>query len=271
MKYSLNNNEAISSLKQLRDRIIECAESKAEFDKAAEELKKAESRQPVAVNVFDQEHKQAYVISHIGEEPVKPKGIIKLAVPIYRAKKKAYEKEYEEYIAEYNKCISAYYEEYEEQRSKLQSEECSVIEYEIQAAAQQYDSAEENYKYHCQELDADLTVSEKLKKIEVVDALIGYFQDQRADNLKEAINLFYEEEHRRKLEEFAQEQVRLSAEAAEFARQAAESAEDAAQSAEEAISRVDSAMERANEAYERAEEAYNEAQNAYWAASSTDD
>ena len=50
---------------------------------------------------------------------------------------------------------------------------------------------------------------------------------------------YYEEEHRKKLENFAQEQVRLTSEAEEYARQAAASAEEAASSAAEAIDQAE--------------------------------
>ena len=105
----------------------------------------------------------------------------------------------------------------------------------------------------------------------IVATLIEYFQDHRADCIKDAVNLYYEEEHRKKLEAFAEEQVRLTAEAAEQARLAAISASDAADSAEEALRRVDEAMRKAEEAYDRANEAYSEAQSAYWAATSNND
>ena len=267
----METNEAMSALKLLKDRIINCDSVKAEYEKASKRLKEAESQQPTAVNDFDRNHKQEYVISQIGEEPIEPKGIIKLAVPVYLSKKKAFEREYAEYRIKYKTCVSEYYEKYADQRSKLEAEERSKILCNIHIATQRYESAKEKYAAAKKELDADTTVSEKLKRVDVVDALIVYFQDQRADNLKEAINLYYEEEHRRRLEEFAQEQVRLTAEATELARQAAESAAEAASSADEAISEAERAMSRANEAYERADEAYSEAESAYWAASSKDD
>ncbi len=262
----MDNKEALSSLLTLRERIQKTDLAKAEFEASTEALKKAEIRQPRAVNEFDQKTKNAYVISHIGEEPSKPKGIIKLAYPVYRAKKKEFEKKYAEYRIRYDECVAAYYEEYSDQRNKLESEERSEIAYNIQTARQLYNVAKERFETASQELNSDKTLSDKLKRVDVVDELIEIFQDQRADSIKEAVNLFFEEEHRRRLEEYAQEQVRLTSEATEFARQAAESAEEAASRADEAIRQVENAIDRANEAYEKAEEAYSEAQNAYLAA-----
>ncbi|HCI83089.1 MAG TPA: hypothetical protein DHV79_00365 [Lachnospiraceae bacterium] len=184
---------------------------------------------------------------------------------------KEYEKEYSLYTSKLDKCVASYYEEYADKRKKLESEEQAEIAYKLQCAQNQYNIIQERVSLLHNEINENTILSEKMKKKKSVDTLIEYFQDQRADSIKEAVNLYFEEEHRRRLEEFAQEQVRLTAEAAEQARQAAESAEEAAASADEAISRVDSALERANEAYEKAEEAYSEAQNAYYAATTNND
>ena len=88
-------------------------------------------------------------------------------------------------------------------------------------------------------------------------------QDKRADNLKEAINLYHEEQHRSRIEEFAEEQLRLTEEAAQSSNEAAKYAREAAESAEEAIDRADGAYRRADEAYEKADDAYDKAEEAY--------
>lgn len=155
-----------------------------------------------------------------------------------------------------------YYAEFNDAREKLESEEKAAIALEIQLAEADVGKANEVYQVAATILSDNDIVSDKLKDTDVVHALIEYFQDQRADSIKEAVNLYYEEEHRKRLEAFAKEQVRLTAEATEQARLAAISADEAAESAEEAIHRADDAIRKAEEAYDRADEAYNEAQNA---------
>lgn len=145
------------------------------------------------------------------------------------------------------------------------------LAFEIQLAEDALNRATEIYQSAATLLSENEVLSEKLKDASIVATLIEYFQDQRADCIKDAVNLYYEEEHRKRLEAFAEEQVRLTAEATEQARLAAISASDAADSAEEALRRVDEAMRKAEEAYDCANEAYSEAQSAYWAATSNND
>lgn len=106
-----------------------------------------------------------------------------------------------------------------------------------------------NHDMVAKELQANTLLSDKLKNEDAVLCLIEYFQDNRANSLEDAINLYFEEQHRSKLENFMQQQIQLTAEAAESARLAAESAREAAELAQEAI-------DRANEAYGRADDAY---------------
>lgn len=253
----MENNEVLSALQLLNDRIQKENDTKAEAELAAEALRIARERQPVAVSDFDRRNKQAYVDSHIGREPVKPRGLGK----IFRSKMKAYEREFAEYKAKHDECVKAYYQEYAEKRRELESNEQSAIAHDINFAKWQYDLAVGRHKEARRELASDETLSENLKKMEIVDALITFVRDRRADSVKEAVNLYYEEGHRRRLEELAREQVRTTSEALSLAREATERAD-------EAIQRVYEAMRRADAAYEKAEQACGEAQNAYRAATS---
>ena len=280
----MNNIEALSALQLLKDKIQNYNLMKEKMEQAAEQLKAAESRQPKAVLDFDLEHERPFIISQIGEAPVKPTGIIKLAVPLYLKRIKAYEQESADYTAKYEEYKKVYQQKYADQRSRLEKEEAHEILFDIQIAKHEFEYSKTQLETYKHEIESSTIVSEKFKNIEAIDTLISYLREQRADNLKEAMNLYYEEEHRRKLEELAQEQLRLTAEATEMARQAAKSAKEAAESAEkaadsaeeaeenaeEAISQANRAMERADEAYEKAEEAYNEAQDAHYAGSSYD-
>ena len=102
----MDRNEIFSALQSLKELIQQYEAAFQELQKYSDLLKKAESRQPVAVSDFDKKNKRAYILSHIGPEPTKPKGIIQLAVPIYRSKMKAYKKEYADYKAKYDECAA---------------------------------------------------------------------------------------------------------------------------------------------------------------------
>ena len=267
----MDRNECIRILKDLLAQIENFSSAASGLDDAKTKLNALRTKSPSAVRDFDSTKKKSFIESKAGHEPTKPKGAIKLAVPIYLSKKKAYEKEYADYMERYKKAEKEYYAEFKDAREKLESEEKAAIAFEIQLAEDALNRATEIYQSAATLLSENEVLSEKLKDASIVATLIEYFQDQRADCIKEAVNLYYEEEHRKRLEAFAEEQVRLTAEATEQARLAAISASDAADSAEEALRRVDEAMRKAEEAYDRANEAYSEAQSAYWAATSNND
>lgn len=267
----MDRNECIRILNDLLAQIESCASAASNLDDAKTKLNALRSKSPSAVRDFDSTQKKAFIEAKVGQEPTKPKGAIMLAVPVYLSKKKAYEKAHADYMERYKKAEMEYYTEFKDTREKLESEEKAAIAFDIQQAEDALNGATEIYRSAVTLLRENEVLSDKLKDASVVATLIEYFQDQRADCIKDAVNLYYEEEHRKRLEAFAEEQVRLTAEAAEQARHAATSASEAADSAEEAIRRVDEAMRKSEEAYERANEAYDEAQSAYFAATSRND
>ena len=154
-----------------------------------------------------------------------------------------------------------YYSEYADIRTKIEEEEQLNVENRIKTA----EKAHKEKKHICDCLDAEINsvdfLSAKFKTQAIVQELLDYFLDDRVDTIREAINLHFEELHRRKLEEFAEQQVRLTEEAADSAREAADSAREAAESASVAIVRAEEAIQIAEDAYDRANEAYDEAQN----------
>lgn len=263
----MDSQEILQALKELRDKIhrFEIINSELENNLAA--LNRARARQPRAVGDFDSYNKDLYILDRIGKAPEKPKGIVKLAIPVYRSKMKAYEKEYAEYKARYNSCERDYYNEYAQKRHELEIEEKKAIENGIHQAEKNFEETKLRFSSAEKELHEDNILNEKYKRLDIVDQLIGYFEDERVDSIPNALNLYYEDEHRKTLERLAKEQLKLTQEAKEYARQAAESAEEAASCAESARSRAEEAYSRAEEAYSRAEEAYDQAQSAYWTAS----
>ena len=231
----MDSMEILQALKELRDKIhrFEIINSELENNLAA--LNRAKARQPRAVGDFDSYNKDLYIHDRIGQAPEKPKGIVKLAIPVYRSKMKVYEKEYAEYKARYNSCERDYYNEYAQKRHELEIEEKKAIENGIHQAEKSFESTKLRFSSAEKELHEDTVLNEKYKKLDIVDQLIGYFEDERVDSIPNALNLYYEDEH--------------------------------ASCAESARSRAEEAYSRAEEAYSRAEEAYDQAQSAYWTAS----
>ncbi len=256
----MDRNKELAALRQLREKIKEYNLAEAEVEKAAEALLTAETREPTAVSEFDRAHKETYVISQIGRAPLRPRE--KIEVTVVDRTRKRYEKDFADYKKKYNRFSEAYYEDYAEQRRKLEAEEQKDIATEILQSKKQYEEARTKADRAKEAVDEDDSLGRRMKDIETVDALIGYVEDRRADTVKEAVNLYYEDDHRRRLEEYAKEQVRITKEASAFARAAAQSAEKAAASAVKAAERADEAVDQAKIAAERADEAFKTAAKA---------
>ncbi len=264
----MDRNEELAALRLLRERIRAYDRAREETEKAAETLRKAERRKPTAVEDFDRAHKETYVISQIGRAPLRPRETVEVTV-VDRTRKR-FERDFADYKKKYERFSDAYFEDYAEQRRKLEEEELAQITEGVEKSKQEYEETlarEESVK---QALDADDTLGGDFKTLDTVDVLIGYLQDRRADTVKEAMNLYFTEEHRRRLEKLAQEQIRITEEAKEIAREAAVSAEKAARSALKAAQRADesvaqakNAMDKAEEALKRAQEAFEEADSVY--------
>lgn len=256
----MDRNEELAALRLLRERIRACDRAREETEQAAERLRKAETRRPVAVEDFDRAHKETYVISQIGRAPVRPRETVEVTV-VDRTRKR-FEKDFADYKKKYERFSEAYYEDYAEQRGKLEEEEQARIAEGVENSKQEYEEILAREESAKQVLDADDTLGDDFKTLDTVDVLIGYIQDRRADSVKEAMNLYFTEEHRRRLEELAKEQIRITEEAKAIAREAALSAENAAKSALKAAQRADEAVEQAKRATEKAEEAMKKAQDA---------
>lgn len=251
----------LQALYDLRSRILEYNSAVSDKDEATENLKKAQSQIPTAIKEFDSNNKDSYISARVGEKPTKPTGIIKLAIPLYRSKLKQYEKDLLEYNSRYKKCEADYYQVYAEQRNQIETDERLEMEFKINNAKKQFEEACSKEKKLKQELDSYSLLNDKHKKLSIIDSLISYFQDKRADTIKEAINLYYEEEHRCRLEELTRQQLKVVEETKEMAQYALNNAQ-------QAISKAEYAINRAEDAYRKAEEAYREADDAYMRASS---
>lgn len=202
---------------------------------------------------YDREHKDTFITEKIGKAPIKPKGLIKIAVPVYLAKKTKYEKAMLTYQKLYPLAESAYREEHQAARTSLAQQDEIEKEAALRSAQEVFRTAKERYDAIKQKLDADNTLSAKFKTVEIVSEILEYFEDGRVETIKEAVNLWYNEqqkaeearkaeEHRQQIlaleeekvraaqaaEEYQRQQCVLAQQAAQYAREAAESAQQAA-------------------------------------------
>ena len=109
----MKNNKLVDELKELREKVCIYEESQAERNDLIEKLRKAEQREPHELIDFDRSKKQAFIEGKAGKPPKKPVKILKLAVPVYAAMIKEYEKEYSLYKSKCNDAENEYYNLYD--------------------------------------------------------------------------------------------------------------------------------------------------------------
>lgn len=253
----MDKQKMIDELYQLNDKIDRVNVAKKNFEKAKKQLSESKKVIPKSVENFDRNNRESYIRKQIGAEPIKPGGIVKLAVPKYIAQKKEYKKKLEEYNQRYCEMSKKYYIEFADTRNRLEINEKEKISKGIKQAESEKIKAQKEFEIANNELNSDTLLSEKLKEKEIISDLIEYFNEGRAETMKEAINIYYEEKHRRELETIAKEQARLTKEAREIALQAANDAKKASDRADEAYDRADEAYHKARDAYSKAEEVSN--------------
>lgn len=185
------------------------------------------SLQPSNLKKFDSDHMEQFIEKKIGVRPVEPDGLIKLLVPVYLIQKA----QFDVAIATYNKmrplAEAAYREEYTMQREQLRKQD----EYEknnmLITANNRIAAVKKKLAAAKERIDANNIVSTNLKKKNIIIKLISYFEEGRADNLKEAVNLYYDEKrkdeedqkteaYRKQMKSLEEEKVRAAQAAEEY-------------------------------------------------------
>ncbi len=263
------NKELIEKLKNLLSVLQEYDAAKQEKELADSWLN-SDRLQTHNLENFDDSHLEEFVEEKIGKEPVAPGGLIVLALPVYLVQKA----QYDSAIANYKKmrplAEAAYREAYHDQREELKKKDQEEYEKNLDEAKKRVSLAEKRLKKAKDAYAAEDTVSESLKKTEIIEKIVLYLEEGRADDMKEAVNLYYEEqrkdeearkadEHRKKIIELEEEQVRAAQAAEEYAAMQYEEAQQAKMYAMEA---ADAARDAANDAAS-AVDAANNAQYLY--------
>lgn len=203
---------------------------------------------------FDDEHLEPYIEKILGAKPKEFHGIWKnprkIADNIVRKIHK--QKTAKEYAEIRPLLEEKYYEYYADERSKLEEMDRQKQAEACEQAEKQYSIMNVKYREARDRLAADRTVAESLKTKERVALMIHLLEEGRADNLKEVVNLMYDEERKDREE---QEEREHRAQMEEYARRQCEAAESAAQSAQEAKESAERAAEEAREARQAAEAA----------------
>ena len=166
------------------------------------------------------------------------------------------------YYSNMQSATNQYYRTYEKERHSILEEDNLNRAKTIEELTFQLNDAEKALASLSSVIDQENIVGESMKNISDVSALIEIFSNQRADSIKEAINVLYEDKHRKKMEALLKEQVRLTQEARDIAEDAQQVAYDASEQARIAYRKAEQALDRADDAYREAQDAASDARDA---------
>lgn len=247
----MDKAETLSRLLNLQGAI----KKKKELRKSLKEIEKTISDLmnyvPHALEDFDNAHKEQYIISKIGEPPPKP-NILKKLAPWTRKEVQVYKT----YVLQYKEYEERYYLDYKIQREQVVKDEQEAQQIALSIHQDQRKSLLTSIQQVKDIIKSDDILDDEQKCKRIVGRLIRYFQTNRTDNLKDAINLYYKELHQQRLEDLANKQLEIVSKTVVIA-------EEAKRRADEAYEYADKAYERADEAYDHADEAYDLADDAY--------
>ena len=119
----MNANESVVALKHLLSLIEEESAAQREYALAREHLKNVTDFYATKLGAFDEANKPGFIAEKLGEEPVAPHGLIKLAVPVYLSKKKKYNEAKAFYDRAYPLAEAAYREKFNDERAALAAED----------------------------------------------------------------------------------------------------------------------------------------------------
>lgn len=155
------------------------------------------------LNVFDLNHKSDFINKRVGERPA----TLNKFNPLNHFKKR--KEEQEQALREYEKKISdatkEYFDFYKKEREQLEVEFERLKEEKIIAYKNDQKEITGILDNTYKSIESIDLISDALKKHNIIQKLITYFKEGRADTIKEAVNLFYDEEYKEKEAALAKE------------------------------------------------------------------
>lgn len=256
-----------SNIKKQLDEILEVCiqyeEATKNFENANESKKIAEEYIPSNLSSFDLKYQKQYIKNVAGEEP-KPESKWN---PLNHTKKK--KEKIRSALEEYNQKVAIakeqYFEEYKSKREELKLKDKDEKDQKIKNADEILTSATDQKNKAEKAWKENTLLSERLRNTQTIKRLIDYFDDGRVDSLKEAINLYYDDMHKEKESQLAEEHRKRLEEIIlnqnESIQHAIDVAENAQCTASEALDLAQDAIERADEAYDQASSFSNNSSN----------
>lgn len=218
--------ELIEELKGLLTIIIEYKQAEYEYEQATAMRKGVVRHSRPRVKDFDELHEHLFLREKLGDKPTMPHGAIKLLPPVYLAQKHQYKQAIDKYEAQKQSALVEYEKTYEEKRSELAEMDKLDNQKAIDDAEEKLVIAERNWNKAKLAFQANNIVASSLKKQNVVEKLIAYLEEDRVETLRDAINMYYDEERKdaeeKRNEEHRQEMLRLAQKKADAAQAAKE-------------------------------------------------
>lgn len=252
----------MSQVQELLSKLHTLLKTINEYNLASQKMVKAEKNLMAStlhssrLRDFDSIHMEQFIEEKIGPPPTEPNGLIKLLIPVYLIQKSQYDSAHATYDKIRPLAESAYREAFYSEREALRIQDEEEENTKLKEARKALDAAEAKVKEIKQKLDSDSTINSSLKKKEIIEKLILYLEEGRAESLKEAINLFYDEKrkdeealktekHRKEMLALEEEKVRAAQAAEEYQRMQYEEAQQAAVYAQQAAFAAQDAAEQA--------------------------
>ena len=248
-------NEIRSRLSDLATNLIAQSQLEKSINSYKQALQYEKTRPSKKVEQFDSTHKDQFIYSKVGEKPVKPNKAMVILLPVYLKKKKEYDEALEIYNSAVQRATNKYFRTYEIERQALLDADNQERASAIEELTTKINSAEQKLASIVEAIEQEDIISAAFKTMPDVQLLIAIFYNQRADSIKEAINILCEDKHHQRMEELQEENIRLMQETKA-------TAEEALRRSDEAFNKAIEALNRANDAYDRAEDAYREARSA---------
>ena len=253
----MDKQELIINLKSLLALIEELEVLQQNVKVAEANCFEVRNNYPFKKDAFDKEHKDSFITEKIGEKPVKPHGIVKLAVPVYIAKKNKYKTQAKNYDELYKLAEQLYYETFSDELTDLEQKDKAEQADAIIKADQYHKECLYNLEKCQNNISRNTLLDDSLKTKEIVTKLIDYLKIGRSDNLKEAINLYFDEkrkddeqkkaeQHRNEMIELEKERVRAAQAAEMYQQMQYEELQRAADEAERAAEYARQAAENTN-------------------------
>lgn len=223
-----------------------------------------ENNKPLTkVDDFDKKNKQYFVTTKIGTKPKEPSKALALVPSKYKKKKQEYETEMEKYNADKFSAEEEYYSIFQEERQRLFEADNNERAKNIADLSQKLENAKSDLEIVTEAIETEKVIAPGMKDVKSIRKIIGILRNGRADSVKEAITIMYEDMHRERMEELQKKQVELTEEAKDAAIRAEQKAKEALELAKKTSKRVDESYEKIQRAYDKAQDAHIRAQDAY--------